>query len=260
MFESIVELFRYRSMIRNLVKREIRGRYKGSILGFLWNFITPLIQIMVYIIVFSAIFKPDIENYPLYLISGMMVWIWFSESSTDGSGTLVANGDMLKKIYFPRSVLPLSIVLSKMVNFLIMIVLYAVIAAVMNYRLSIEALFCLPLIIVITFFFIFGFVLMMSAIDVFLRDVQYILSVLMMALVWMTPIMYSSEGIENGLLNTILTLNPLTYVVHLYQSVFYWRSVPSMTDLCVCVICAAVLMIVGVLIFKKLEGSFAEVL
>ena len=260
MFESVAELYQYRSMIRNLVKREIRGRYKGSVLGFLWNFITPLIQILVYIIVFTAIFKPSIENYPLYLISGMIIWIWFSESSTDGSGTLVANGDMLKKIYFPRIVLPISVVLSKMVNFLIMVALFFIISFSMGYGVSLEALLWLPIVVVISLFFILGFVLIMSALDVYLRDVQYILTVLMMALIWMTPIMYSSEGIESELLNMILTVNPLTYLVHLYQSVFYWKAAPSMTDLVISLIITVVLMIVGLIVFNRLEKDFAEVL
>ena len=247
-------------MIRNLVKREIRGRYKGSILGFLWNFITPLIQIIVYILVFSAIFKPGLEYYSLYLISGIMVWNWFSESSVEGSGTFVANGDMIKKIYFPRSVLPISMVLSKMVNFLIMILIYAIIVTVLDYGFSIDALLWLPLVIVITFFFILGFVLITSAINVFLRDVQYILSVLMMAWIWMTPIMYSSEGIDSEILVLILKYNPMTYVVSLYQSIFYWKCIPSTTDLLITITCTIVLVVVGIVVFKVLEKNFAEVL
>ena len=260
MFDSLRELFQYRNMIGNLVKREIRGRYKGSVLGFFWNFITPLIQILVYIIVFTAVFKPGIENYSVYLISGMIIWIWFSESSTAGSGTLVANGSLLKKIYFPRSVLPISIVLSKMVNFIIMIALYSIIIAIMDYGFSLEALLCLPLVMLISFFFILGFVMVTSAIDVFLRDTQYIITVAMMAWIWLTPIMYSTAGIENGLMRALLNCNPMTYITSMYQSIFYWKCVPSMSDVIVSIICSLILMAVGTIVFKHLEGKFAEVL
>ena len=247
-------------MIRNLVKREIRGRYKGSILGFLWNFITPLIQIVVYIIVFTAIFKPGIDNYPFYLISGIMIWNWFAESVVEGSGTFVGNGDMLKKIYFPRVVLPIAVILSKLVNFLIMVLLYFIIVAISGYNISVEGLLCLPIVIVITFFFILGIVLITSAINVYLRDVQYILSVLMMAWIWMTPIMYSSNGIDSPLINAILTYNPMTYVVSLYQSIFYWCCAPSISDLVITIVLAVILMLVGAVVFKVLEKDFAEVL
>ena len=260
MFGAIKELYEYRSMIVNLTRREIRGRYKGSLLGFVWNFIVPLIQILVYIVVFTKIFRSGIDNYPLYLISGMVFWILFSESLVDGSAIMVMNSDMLKKIYFPRSVLTIAIILSKVVNCLIMIGLFFVIAGVMDYGISPVAILFLPVILVISFFFILGFVLALSALDVYLRDVQYLVSVILMAWVWLSPIMYSADFIESELLTTFLKFNPITYFVSVFHDILYAKAVPDMFDLGMCCLLALGAMVIGCIVFHKLEKDFAEVL
>ena len=260
MFESLKEFISYRGMIRNLVKREIRGRYKGSVLGFLWNFIVPLVQILVYILVFSNIFKSGLDNYAVFLTSGMIVWIMFSESLVDGSGMLVGNSEMLKKIYFPRSVLPISMVLSKLVNFFIMLAIFFIFIAVMDFGASWQALLCLFIAIPIFLLFLIGLTLFLSSINVYLRDIQYIVSVIMIALIWLTPIMYVRDQFDNALLNTLLTINPMTYFIEMFQSILYWQTVPSLSSVCICLGIALISLFVGILVFKLLEKDFAEVL
>ena len=260
MFEPLKEFISYRGMVRNLVKREIRGRYKGSILGFLWNFIVPLVQILVYALVFSTIFRSGLEHYAVFLTSGMIAWILFSESLIDGSGTLVANSDMLKKIYFPRSVLPISILLSKFVNYVITMMIFFIFVAAINFGVSWQALLCMLFMVPIYLVFLAGIVLMLSAINVYLRDIQYIVSVMMVALIWLTPIMYVRDQFDNELLNVLLTINPMTYFVEVFQSILYWKAVPSVSLICTCLIISAVSFAVGCLIFNHLEKDFAEVL
>ena len=260
MFESLKEIGQYRSMVRNLVKREVRGRYKGSVLGFFWNFILPLIQILVYIMVFTQIFRSDLDNYAVYLVSGMVLWIWFSDSISEGSGTIVANSDMVKKIYFPRAILPVSITLSKMVNFVITLAIFFIIIAVLNHGFEPLALMCLPLAILISLFFILGMSILLSAINVYLRDTQYIVTVVLMAWVWLTPIMYSRNFIDNAMINDFLALNPMTHFVALFQDILYWKVVPDLLDIFVCAALAAGMMIIGCAVFKYLERDFAEVL
>lgn len=260
MFESLKELLGYRYMIRNLVKREIRGRYKGSVLGFIWNFIVPLVQILVYVIVFSAIFKPGIENYPIYLTSGMIAWFFFSDSLIEGSGTFVGNSDMLKKIYFPRSVLPISVVLSKMVNFLITLGIFFILIAILGYGVSVEALLFLIPVMIIYLIFTLGLSLLFSSINVYLRDIQYIISVLMMVWIWMTPIMYLRNSYENAILDFIVKYNPMTYFTELFQSILYWKAIPDTYTIVVSCILALLSITAGTIVFKLLENNFAEVL
>ncbi len=259
MLGGLSEVLSYRCMIRNLVKRDIRGRYKGSILGFLWNFILPLVQILVYILVFTKVFKPSLDNYAIYLTVGMVVWIWFSDAVNEASGTMVMNSDMLKKIYFPRSVLPISVILSKTVTFLITLVVLFVILIVSGYGISWHVVM-LPLAMALLMVFILGLSLALSAIDAYLRDTQYIVAALMMAWIWLTPVMYARGTIDSDLMNGILAVNPLTYLFELFQDILYWKCFPDLQTLCICAVIAFGMLIIGLFVFNRLEKDFAEVL
>ena len=260
MFESFRELYSYRCMIRNLVKRDIRGRYKGSVLGVLWNLLLPLVQIIVYVMVFTTIFKPDIDNYAIYMITGMVLWFYFSDCLSEGSYVLVANGDMLKKIYFPRIALPISVVLARLVNFLIMTAVLIFILAITGYGISPVALLFYPLLVLLFIIFMVGMATIFSALDVFFRDVQYIITAILMALIWLTPIMYLREKVEYPILDTIITINPMTYYTEMMQSIFYWQSIPSIGTILTCAGISIGVFGIGFILFKYLEKDFAEVL
>ena len=117
--KTLKEIYDYRQMVFSLVKKDLRGRYKGSVLGFMWTFINPLLQLVVYTVVFSLILKTNIERYYLYLFVALIPWIFFSASLTGGSASIVAQKDLVKKIYFPRQVIPISYVTSSFVNMLL---------------------------------------------------------------------------------------------------------------------------------------------
>ncbi len=259
MLDGLTEVYSYRCMIRNLVKRDIRGRYKGSALGFFWNILMPLVQIIVYIVVFTQVFKPSIDNYALYLTTGMIVWIWFSDSTTESSGTMVLNSDMLKKIYFPRSVLPISIILSRTITFLITLVILFVILLATGYGISRYVLF-LPVAMVVMMTFMLGLSLILSAVNAYFRDVQYIVTALMMAWIWMTPIMYVRDTFDSAIMDFILSANPLTYLFEMFQDILFWKFLPSPGLMATCVGIAIVTLAIGILVFRYLERDFAEVL
>ena len=128
MIKDLKELYAYRQMIFSLVKKDLRGRYKGSVLGFMWTFINPLLQMGVYTLVFSIILRNDIDKYYLFLFVALVPWIFFSASLTGGADSVLASKDMLKKIYFPREVLPISYVTGAFVNMLLsFVVIFGVI-------------------------------------------------------------------------------------------------------------------------------------
>lgn len=259
MFGLIKELYEYRTMISNLVKRDLRGRYKGSFLGFLWNFILPLMQILVYIMVFSMIFRQNIDHYYVYLIVGMVPWIMFSESVTSGSGSVVENSHLITKIYFPRSVIPVSIVLSKMANFLISMVFVFIVLA-WDHGFDAISLCQLPLAIACLLAFSVGLALALAALNVYMRDVQYLITVLLMMWIWMTPIMYVQDFIDEEFVQTILNLNPLTYIINLFQDSLYWKSITGVDGILISVVESVVMLVVGIVIYERLSPDFAEVL
>ena len=260
MLGTLHELYDYRSMVYNLVKRDLRGRYKGSLLGFLWNFILPIMQIIVYILVFTIIFKQDIEDYYVYLIVGMVPWFMFSDSLNYGSGSVVDNSQLITKIYFPRSVIPVSVVISKFINFLISMVFVFIMLIVVGHGVEPMALITLPLAILCLFLFSMGMTMVLASLNVYMRDVQYMVTVILMMLIWMTPIMYVRGFVDNEFFNLILSINPLTYLVELFQSALYWGALPPIETVLIASLESLAMAFIGAYVYSRLSVDFAEVL
>ena len=161
------EIYQYRQMIFSLVKKDLRGRYKGSVLGFLWTFINPLMQLVVYTFVFTYIMKAGIEKYYLYLFVALIPWIFFSSAITGGSSSIVAQKDLIKKIYFPREVIPISYVTSCFVNMLLCFLIIFPVMVISGISLNPLALLCLPVVMVVEYFLALGMAMLSSAITVY---------------------------------------------------------------------------------------------
>ena len=256
----IRELYDYRSMVWNLVRRDLRGRYKGSLLGFLWNFILPLMQILVYIMVFTVVFRQNIEHYYVYIIVGMVPWTMFNDAVLSSSGSIIENSQLVSKIYFPRTVIPLSMVISKFINFLISMGIALLILAVGGHGFDGWALASLPVAVFCLFVFSLGLSLLLAAADVYMRDVQYMVNVILMMLIWLTPIMYVKDFIDNDTFQTMLDINPLTYIVEMFQDCLYWKAVPGIEDAIIAVAASVIMLLIGTAVFEKYSPDFAEVL
>ncbi len=253
----IRELYEYREMIFSLVKRDLKGRYKGSVLGFFWTFLNPLLQLCVYTMVFSVIMRNDIEQYYLFLFVALIPWIFFSTSVSGGSGCIWAQQDMVKKIYFPREVLPVAYVTSQFVN---MLLCFLVIFAVMLFSgrgVNPGAwLFLIP-IMLIEYIMSLGAALVSSAVTVYVRDVEYILGIITMAWQFMTPIMYSIDQVPTEIL-PVFYLNPMTPVIVAYRDILYYGQFPKMETLGQAFAFGVLLLGMGLLVFRILKRHFAE--
>lgn len=257
MLKHIKEIYEYRDMIFSLVKRELRGRYQKSVLGMLWTFLNPLCQILVYTFVFTVVFPSNIEDYYIYLMTGIIPWTFFSEALGQGAGSVVANSDMTKKIYFPREVLTISSVTAKFVNMLLSFIVVFVFLVISGRGFSGPALLCLPFIMIAEYLIALGFTLFFSAITVYLRDMEYIVGVLLMAWIWATPIMYATDTVPEPVMK-LLMINPMTQIVMSYHDILYYHVVPSAVRIGTVLIIGIVLLLVGEVVFKRLEGNFAE--
>lgn len=259
MITRIKEIFNYKEMIRNLVKRELRGRYQKSALGFLWSFISPMCQIAVFTVVFTFVFPSNIPNYYIYLMTGMIPWQFFSDSISQGACAIIYNADMTKKIYFPREVLTIASVSAKFVNLLFsMIVVFAFIL-VSGTGFS-PYLPLLLIVFALEYAVSLGFAMLFSAVTVYLRDMEYVVNVILMAWIWATPIMYSPDGLtaQYPWISSVLRINPLTSIMYLYRDILYYHAMPAVVDIVIPLVWGIILLIVGELIFKHLEGGFAE--
>lgn len=259
MLSKLKEIISYNDMIKSLVKRELRGRYQKSVLGFLWSFISPLCQIAVFTVVFTFVFPSNIPKYYIYLMTGMLPWQFFTDSVSQGASAIISNADMTKKIYFPREVLTISSVSAKFVNLLLSMVV--VFGFILFSGIGFSPLvLLLPFVFIIEYAIALGFGLIFSAITVYLRDMEYVVNVILMAWVWATPIMYSPDALiaQYPWIAIVLRINPLTSVMYLYRDILYYQQIPAMIDVVLPVVWGIVLLIVGELVFNHLEGDFAE--
>lgn len=251
------EIYAYREMIFSLVRRDLKGRYKGSALGFFWTFLNPLLQLCVYTIVFSIILRNDIEDYYLFLFVALVPWLFFSVSVSGGSSCIRSQQDMVKKIYFPREVLPISFVTSQFVNMLLSLLVVLVIVLLSGRGLNFQALLCMPVVMIVEYMLCLGSALIISSATVYIRDLEYLSGIITMAWQFLTPIMYSITIVPDRLMSLFM-LNPMTPVIVAYRDILYFGEVPKLSTLIHAACVGMGLMVVGFLVFGKLKRRFAE--
>lgn len=250
------ELYHYRELLKSNIRKEIRGKYKGSFLGVLWSFVNPLLSVLVYAIVFPLVLKSTQPHYVTFLIIGIIPWTFFTTAVSQGTTTVIANGGIIKKVYFPREILPISVVTSALVNFIIgcLIIAIFLIFSGIGFNITIIAL---PLIIIIQYIFTLGLVFITSAINVYVRDAEYIINFFVNMLFYATPIIYSADLFPRSVA-WILNLNPLAVIINGYRNILYYHQFPNFIELLGVFIFSVLLLFIGIKVFKKLERSFAE--
>ena len=252
----VQDLKNYREFLKSNVKKDIRGKYKGSFLGILWSFINPLLSVLVYAIVFPYIMRIKVENYLIYLITGIIPWTFFTSSINMGIISVLSNANMIKKVYFPRIILPISTVTSCLVNFLISCIIILLFCIGSGLGLSINLLW-LPLIAVIQYVMLLGFTFILSAIEMYMRDIEHIVNFVLSMAFYVTPILYTPDIFPTQL-SWVLKINPMAYIVNAYRSIFFYKEMPDMIGLGIVGIFSVVIFFVGYVIFEKLQKGFAE--
>lgn len=250
------ELYNYRELLRTNVKKEIRGKYKGSFLGVLWSFVNPLLMTLVYAIVFPFLLRSTTPHYVTYLVIGILPWNWFTTIVAQGTTTFLSNAGIIKKVYFPREILPISVVTSGLVNFLISLLIIALFLICSGIGFSWYIVF-LPLIILIQYIFSLAVVFFTSAIDVYVRDSEYIINFLIQMVFYATPILYTLDMFP-AKFQTLLKINPMVTIINSYRDVLFYQSLPHIKSLFIILAVCLLLLCITYKLFKKLEKGFAE--
>lgn len=254
---KIRDIYQYRTMIASLIRRDLRGRYKGSVLGFAWTFVNPLLQLLVYTVVFSIIMRAGIEDYYLFLFVALIPWIFFSESLVSGASCIRAQQEMVKKIYFPREVLPISQVTSRLVNMLLSLLVVLAVLLISGKGINLAVLPYLIPVVLVEYMLVLGIAFIASAVTVYFRDLEYILGIVSMAWQFLTPVMYSVEMVPEEL-RSIFMANPMTSVIIAYRDILYYKQAPHMQTLLLATVFGIGLLIVGWFVFGRLEKHFVE--
>lgn len=267
MAAHLAELYRFRTLIVMLVLRELRARYRGSFLGFLWSFLNPLLLMLVYVLVFAVYLRVPMENYSVFLFTGLLPWLWFSSSLGHAAGVIVGSGALVKRILFPAEILPLVSVLTNLVNLLLSLPLLFLFLWIFGVRPG-PMLAFLPLLLGIQLLLTVGLALPLAALNVHLRDVEQILSNGLVLLFFLSPILYPVSTVPVTLrlfqgslaipLRPLYFLNPVAGLVQGYQNVIFYGREPHWIHLGMVAVVAVVAFWGGYWVFDRLRDSLAE--
>lgn len=254
----ISELYQYRELLKTSIKKEIRGKYKASFLGVLWSFINPLLQVLVYAIVFPYMMRDTGDDYIIYLVTGILPWTFFQTVINECVISVKKNSGIIKKVYFPRVILPLSSAISGLINFFISCLIILFFCLIFKVGFSWHFLYAIPLAI-IECVLALGIGLALGAVDAYVQDLEYIVNFILMMAFYGSPIVYQMSLFEsNTLFLKIIQLNPMTKIIMGYRDAFLYHVTPPLTDFIYVSVIACIVLVLGYIIFKKLEKGFAE--
>lgn len=256
--QLFLPLLSYKFLLWQLVLREIKSRYKQSILGYAWVILNPLIQLLVYSFVFSIIFRFPTGNIPysIFLFTGLLPWIYLQSSLSTATLSLVDSSDLLKKVYFPREVLIYSVIISKSVDFLFACLVLIAFLIYYHIQPAGTVIFVLP-IFLIQVILMTGIGLLLSTFNLFYRDIQYLVNLLLMLWMYLTPVVYSLSLVPKRFI-FIYKLNPMVGIIEGYRSAIFNSPLDTGT-LGWSILISLLIFLSGFLIFKKSERVFADI-
>jgi ABC-type polysaccharide/polyol phosphate export permease len=247
--KHVKELSDRRTVLWILVWQQLILRYRRTLLGYLWSLINPLLMMSIMAVVFATLFKADLKTFTVFLFTGMIPWNFFSSVVIQSSSAFINNEGLIKKIYLPKIIFPLSICLSLLVDSALSFITLFIIILIIGGTLS-WAVFFIPIAYLILFFFAFGISLVMSVITVFFRDLQHIIVIAMQGLFFLTPIFYKRDAIT-GKAQFLVHLNPITTFIDLFRSPLYHATLPALTVILKAVALAVMAMTIGLFFFLK---------
>jgi ABC-2 type transport system permease protein len=274
-------VWRYRELLAGLIRKELKVKYKGSSLGFFWSMLNPAMYLLVFYVVFQVILGSGIPYFTVYLLSGLLAWNLFNASLMGATGSVVGNGALVNKVYFPREILPLAAVGANVVHFCLQLMVLLAALAIFRYDVDFGYLWLAPLAIVVLLVVAAGLAILLAALNVYFRDLQHLMELAMLAWFWMTPIVYpwqlpADQLASRGIPTLVTLLNPVTAIVITLQRGIYGTASYTAEDgtvvsilphesslwylrnLAIVGVGATILLGVAIHVFGRLESNFAE--
>ena len=252
--EKIDAFRRFTPLLKELVVRDIKVRYRHSVLGMVWTVLNPLLMMVVITIVFSTLFKQNIPNFPIYYLSGSLLFSFNSESTTTALNSIISNASLIKKVYIPKYLFPFSNVLSGLVNLGFSLVAMFIVMVLTKAPFHITLLL-IPIPIFYTFLFSTGLGILLSALTVYFRDIAHFYGVFILAWTYFTPIFYPAEILSGGAMK-VMQLNPMYHYVSYMRELVLYGNFPSMKENLLCMLIGVFMIIVGMLVFYKKQDHF----
>ena len=254
--QTLRDCYAYRALIGNLTNRQVSTRYRGSVLGFLWTLLNPLLLMAVYSLVFTVYARVAMDNYGAFVFTGLLPWLWFSSSLTEGANSIVGNASLITKSMFPPEVLPVVSVLSGFLNFLFALPVLFLVLFIAGLPPTLPVLM-LPVLLLLQSVMILGLVFLLAALNTQYRDVQHLLGNLLTFWFFLCPILYPISNVPERF-RSLHSLNFMGELVVAYQDVLFHGRVPDWHSLAALAVVALALLLVGEWQFRRVRDSFAE--
>ncbi len=245
---------KYKFLLYQLVSRDFKTKYKRSVLGVLWSLLNPLLTMVVQYIVFSELFRFDIKYFPIYLLSGTVMFNFFAEASSQALTSITGNASLITKVYVPKYIFPISKVLSSSINLGFALLALFILVPIQGLHINIYYIF-IPFGIVCLFAFVTGISLVMTSLMVYFRDTQFLYSIALTLWTYLTPIFYP-ESIIPARFKIFIQLNPMYHFIRYIRNIILDGSLPTLRAHIFCLIFAFVPLLLGIRVFKKAQKNF----
>lgn len=271
---KLAELWAYRELMRNMVARDLKARYKNSILGYFWSLLNPLMTMLIFWLVFSVLIPNNIPMFPVFLLVGLLPWNFAVTSVSGGMRAIIDNANLVKKVYFPREILPITVVLANLVNYLLALPVMFLVMAGIQLTVLQELQFSwtftfLPVILMIQIVFLIGVTLFLSTIAIFFRDTTHIVDIFIQLWIFLTPVFYSLETVTQGNViaaKAVRWLNPMASIIDFYRDILYGQpnnpiptpGLPALDGVFRTLLTSLVILAIGAYVFHRNSGRFGE--
>lgn len=242
-------------VLETLVTKDFKLKYRRSVLGILWSVLNPLLMMCVLAAVFSYMFRFNIENFPLYLILGQIMFDFMNRSTSQAMSSIIEAQSLIKKVRIEKMVFPLEKTMFELVNFAISLIAVACVMVYFQVAPSIHALWCVPLVTLLVFIFSAGLGLLISALSVFFRDVMHLWGVVLTAWTYATPLFYPVD-LLSGFMRQLMEFNPMYHYITMFRDVMMWNTCPSGTEILIGAVMAIITFAIGFAVFRKSESKF----
>lgn len=250
------QLVHGRDLLRELVSRDMKMRYKRSTIGIIWSILNPLLQLVVFYFVFTYVLPTQIPNFIAFLLSGILAWSWFNTSLTTGTGTIIENDVLIRRPGFPIALLPVVSVTTHLVHFLLALPILIVFTILSGLPLT-SAIIALPLVISIQFIMSLSLIYILATINVSFRDTKYLLDIILMLGLYLSPIFYQPQSIPEKF-QFLYNLNPMVHIIGAYRSILLGGRLPAMLPLAIVSLVSFVVLAFGYGLFTHASYRFVE--
>jgi lipopolysaccharide transport system permease protein len=250
----LLEIVRYRELLKSLVVNDLRLRYRRSVLGFLWSLLNPLLMMIILTVVFSTVMRFSIKDYSVLLLSGLLPWTFLAQSINNALGSVVGKGALLKKVYIPKSIIPLSAVLASFVNFILSFLPFLGVLLVIGHPIT-KVVVMLPAAMLLIFMFATGVAYIFACLNVFFRDFTHMTDVLIQAWFYASPIIYNLNMVPEKY-RALFAWNPMVYIIACFRDPLYEGRLPDATTLFLAVVGSVGSLVIGFRVFTRFERDF----